>query len=553
MISHLHVRNFALIDELDISFNQGFSVITGETGAGKSILLGAIGLALGERADVKSALSASEKCVVELTVSLKGYGLEDMFDSLDLDYEEETILRREILPSGKSRAFVNDTPTVLSALQALSNRLVDIHSQNDTLLLRDDAFQLSLVDSLAGNEKERVEYLTAFKAHTQAEKAYQLLLDESTEGVDIDYLRFLYEELMEAKLESAEEENEIEEELNRLQHAEDILGNLSEASQIMEGQPGIADWLNNYEHQLQQGAKHDEAIREWLDRLNSVKIELADIHESVLLHAQSLEANPQRLQQLDDRMSHLQHLKKKHRVSTLGELIEEREALEVKLKRYDDLETHLKDAQQAIDKSKEEMNVAASELTKSRQTIIPSIEAKMNELLKHVNMGDAVFEMHMRQAQEYSSKGLDLIDWLFSANKGRSLQPISKVASGGELSRVMLALKSIMSKSKGLPTIIFDEIDTGISGETALRVAEILKEMGSVMQVVAISHLPQIASAGQVHYRVEKSADGGVTRTRIRPLSSEERVEEISRMLSGVKGSEAAIANAKELLGQAAK
>lgn len=547
MITSLHVRNYALIDELDMQFDKGFSSITGETGAGKSILLGAIGLALGDRADLKSALNAEEKCIVELTVRIVGYGMESLFEEHDLDYADETILRREILPSGKSRAFVNDTPTKVNALSAFASRLIDIHSQNDTILLRDPAFQLNLIDGMADNSEVLKSYKSAYSDWKLAVHTHEELLQKSTDGLDMDYQRFLLDELMEAKVDNPNEEEVIEEELHRLQHAEDVAESLGNADRIFGESNGLLENIDTLLSSLNSAAKYDSRIQSLVERAQSSRIELQDISAEVSSLAGDLESDPQRLQVLDDRMGILQHLKAKHRAANIEDLMQLRDDIAEKLDVFEKLEEHLSKAQQQVENTALKRDEAAVKLTKSREKVLPRVQNDIGDLLTRLNMPDARIQLELA-AVVPSLTGVDEMVWLFSANAGRTPQAISKIASGGELSRVMLALKALMSQVKGLPTIVFDEIDTGISGETAKRVAEILREMGANMQVLAITHLPQIAAAGKNHYLVEKQVSSGVTRTNIRQLNADERVEEVSRILSGKEASEAARANAKELL-----
>lgn len=550
MITKLYVRNYALIEELEIRFESGFSSITGETGAGKSILLGAMGLALGERADMRSALDAAEKCVVELTVCLDGYGLQDLFEEHDLDYADETILRREILPSGKSRAFVNDTPALVAALNAIAARIIDIHSQNETILLRDPAFQLNLIDGMAGNGEQRRNYSQSYRAWKKAVSDLDALLAESTSGRDMDYERFLLDELVEARLESADEEGEIEEELQRLQHVEDVASSLGDSDRLLSDSGGISERMDLLTSSLSSASKYDTRAAELLDRLKSVQIEIRDIQNELESLNTSLEADPERLRILDDRMGQLQHLKSKHRVPELSDLIKLREEIGERLRKFEDIEESLELARSQADLSFAELERAAETLTNTRNAVLPEIEGEIGKLLTRLNMPEARILMELSSEDKPGPSGSDQLRWMFSANAGRSTQPLEKVASGGELSRVMLALKAIMSRSRGLPTIIFDEIDTGISGETARRVADILRSMGAQMQVIAITHLPQIAAAARHHYLVEKQNIDSKTRTLIRRLSDDERVEEISRILSGSEATDAARANARELLAE---
>lgn len=550
MIQHLYIRNYALIAELKLDFSEGFSSITGETGAGKSILLGAMGLALGERADMRSALNEGEKCVVELTVNIQPYAMQSLFEELDLDYEHETILRREILPSGKSRAFVNDVPAKAADLNKVAQRLIDIHSQNDTLLLRDTTFQLDLIDGLANNVDTRLEFGEALAAYKAAARQLKQVEEELTGGEDMDYQQYLLQELVEARLESPDEEEAVEEELNRLQHGEEVAEALGNADRFLSMESGLLDQFDNFLQQISSVAKYDGRLSELIERMRSAKIEVEDVQGEVEKIARDSEFDPARLQELDQRMGVFQHLKAKHRMQSLAELIELRNDIEIKLERFSSLESRLDDAKTAVETAENTLKLAGEKLTASRTTVLPKIEAEIGVLLKELNMPDSSIVMTLDKLEEPTVKGFDDVNWGFSANKGRSVQPLHKVASGGELSRVMLALKAIMSKSQSLPTIIFDEIDTGISGETARKVAGILKNMGKSMQVIAITHLPQIAAAGQSHYLVSKQSESGETRTSIRKLTDTERVEEISRIISGDVKSDASRANAEELLAQ---
>lgn len=548
MITHLHIRNYALIQELDIDFSSGFSGITGETGAGKSILLGAMGLALGERADLKSALDPEKKCVVELSVRLTNYGLKPLFDELELDYADDTILRREILPSGKSRAFVNDTPAKVSDMNQVAQRLIDIHSQNDTLLLRDSQFQLDLVDHFAENKQVKQEFRESLAQWRSASRDLDEIQKELTSGQDMDYQRFLLEELVAARLEDPNEEDVIEEELKRLQHAEEVTESLGAADQVFSMEAGLSDLLDQLRQTLASAAKYDSRVSQLQERVESSQIELDDIRSELEQLASGSDFEPGRLKELDDRMSEFQHLKSKHRATGISELIEIRNQIASQLERFENMEQSIADAEEKVRTAQESLLSKGHALSKSRADVMPKIEAKIQGLLTKLNMPDARIFMELSSKDSPSASGYDEMNWSFSANQGRSPQPLHKVASGGELSRVMLALKAIMSASRSLPTIIFDEIDTGISGETARRVADILKDMGTQMQVFAITHLPQIAAASAQHYKVEKKVVEGRTETNIGQLSQNERVDEISRMISGDSISDAARANAEELL-----
>lgn len=500
---------------------------------------------------MKSALNEGEKCVVELTVDITSYGLQSLFEELDLEYENQTILRREILPSGKSRAFVNDVPARASDLNTVAERLIDIHSQNDTLLLRDTAFQLQLIDGLAANQDVKEQFVSAYKAYAQASVNYRQIQQELTGGEDMDYQQFLLEELLEARLNSREEEETVEEELNRLQHGEEVAEALGNAERILSMDGGLSDLLESFISQMSSVSKYDGRVSDLIDRVRSAKLEIDDVQQEISQISSSADFDPSRLQELDQRMSLFQHLKTKHRVQSVAELIDLRSQIEEKIEKYASLESRITEAQLHLEQAEANMAKAGKQLTESRLSVLPAIEKEISNLLTELNMPDSSIAMKLESLEAPSSQGYDAVSWGFSGNRGRSVQPLHKVASGGELSRVMLALKAIMSSGKSLPTIIFDEIDTGISGETAIKVANILRRMGHDMQVIAITHLPQIAAAASSHYLVSKDSTSGETRTSIRKLSDNERVEEISRIISGDKKSEASRANAEELLSQA--
>ncbi|MDX5448570.1 MAG: DNA repair protein RecN [Bacteroidota bacterium] len=547
MIKELLVQNFALIDHLELPLAPGFTTLTGETGAGKSILLGAMQLALGKRADLGQLKDPDKKSVIELTVVLDD-SFRSFFDDNELDYYQETLLRREILPGGKSRAFINDTPVRLDQLRSLSERLIDIHSQHDTLLLTDESYQLFLLDEFAGIEGEKKLYQGRFREFRRIEKELFDLQKVDGESSDIEYLRFLHDELEPLKLEIGEEE-ELEDELRRLGHVEDVREGVSVATQLLEtDETGVLPMMRNILQSLEMAARFDHRFEELLERARSAEIEWVDISRELQSLSSDLEGDPQRLRFVETRLGLIQNLKAKHRVSTGDELVEKFSELKEKLNTLEGREERVNELEKQRDLARSTLAKAADELHKAREKAIPDFVNEVERLLKELSMPEARFSILLEPSEVYSSEGNDQIKWQFSANKGMRPLPIQKVASGGELSRVMLSLKAILSRSRRLPTIIFDEIDTGVSGQAAGKIARILKEMGQNMQVLAITHLPQIASAGEHHIQVYKTDSKNGSETRIRPLDEESRVEEVARLLSGEKLSDAALANARDLL-----
>lgn len=550
MLKHLSVKNYALIDKLELSLPSGFSVITGETGAGKSIILGALNMVLGKRADLKVLRDESTKCVVEATFILKEDSLRGFFDQYELDFDSETIIRREITPSGKSRAFINDTPVNLSILNQLSARLIDVHSQHQNLLLADVNFQLGLLDAYAGNETLRQNYLEKHKLYQKLEKEISFITKNTDrQSIDLDYVNFLLKELQEANLESGEQER-IEEDLKILEHAEEIQDKLNVAVKLIEGEeiPGIAEGLSSIISSFRQLESYQPHYKELADRVKALQIELEDIRQDAEQKANDTEYDPEKLEKLDDRLSQLINLQRKHHVECVDDLIDKREDLESQLDDVINAEANLKQLESKLEQAEKERELAATKLHKSRIKVAPTIEAEITKILSGLNMKDASLKILVNQGTEYTRLGNDHVDFSFSANKGMIAQPLSKVASGGEMSRVMLALKSIMARNNELASIIFDEIDTGVSGETAGKIGNILTEMGADMQVIAITHLPQIASAGSTHYMVQKTSNAHSTLTNIVGLNENERVNELARLLSGEHITDAALANARNLL-----
>ncbi len=548
MLKHLSVKNYALIEELELTLHQGFSVITGETGAGKSIILGALSLILGKRAELKALGNESKKCVVEGHFETSKSFL-PFFEEQDLDYDETTIIRREISPSGKSRAFINDSPVTLDVLNKLAIRLIDVHSQHQNLLLSNKNFQLDLLDNFAQNEQIKNEFLKVYNSYIHIQKELKDVRQNSDpEGYDIDYLEFLFSELESAKL-VPDEQEELERELHILQNAGEIQTKLSEANNLINNEEaGLLSNLQRVYGTLASVAVYNSDLENLAQRIDSIRIELDDVRLEIEDEANAMEFDPEKAQQLDNRLSQLIMLQKKHRVNDVENLILKKEELQQKIENIANFGERIAKLEKQLEDVKKALVEAAHQLHRSRTQITAQLEKEIDELLVSLNMPHAKLKIQIDLLDEFSSSGNDQVEFLFSANKGQQPQSLTKVASGGELSRIMLALKAIMSKTKNLPTVIFDEIDTGVSGETAGKIGGILSNMGRYMQVVAISHLPQIASVGQQHFKVIKENKGNYTATTIHELSHNERVEELARMLSGEKITSAALENARALM-----
>lgn len=538
-----------MIEELELDLSDGLSVITGETGAGKSILLGALSLILGKRADLKALKSNDQKCIVEGVFKLGTGDYREFFDENDLDFDTNCLIRREITPSGKSRSFINDSPVTLDVLGTLANRLVDIHSQHDTLLLNNADYQLRLLDNYAGNGTEKEAYSKAYSSYRQTSKElYDLTHTSDSELVDGDYLEFLFNELETASLRSGEQE-ELEKELELLEHSGEISEALSTSLQFLDGDDSaVRGLLQKIRAHLAPIENYNPDFADISKRLESVSIELEDLRAELEDKASGIEHNPERAVQLDQRLSLLLNLQRKHHVSGVDELIARREELDHRLVDLAGKEDRIEALKSKLAERREHLTEVARRLTDSRKGLTDSLETKVGELLGQLNMPAASLHIELHETEDFQASGKDKISYLFSANQGQAPMPLSKVASGGELSRVMLALKAIMASTSDLPSIIFDEIDTGVSGETADRIGEILSEMGRHMQVMAITHLPQIASKGKEHFKVIKSSEEGVTRTLINRISAADRVDELARLLSGERISPAALENARVLL-----
>ena len=549
MITSLSIENFALIEKLSIDFSSGFSTITGETGAGKSILLGALGLVLGKRADLTSLKNKNEKCIIEAHFQIANYNLHSFFSSNDLDYEEETIIRREILPSGKSRAFINDTPVNLQELQDLSLFLIDIHSQHQTKELSEEDFQFQIIDSIANNQDLISKYDSQLKLYKkQKSDLSQLNLQIQNALNEQDYNTFLLKELVEADLANCDQ-SELEATLEKLSNVESIKENLVKAELLAhEEQFGVLHNLKEMRVALQKASGFSATYHSLFERLNSVLIELDDITRDLKNESENLINDPELLENVNHKLQLIYSLQKKHQVLTIDELLEIQNELDRKVISIADVEARIQFLEKSIKENEFQLNQLAHEIHENRVKVIPILVEKLIQILEQLGMPNARFDIKVNETTSYFKNGKDDLQFLFSANKGSDFGVVKKVASGGELSRIMLAVKAILAKYSKLPTIIFDEIDTGVSGEIANKMGDIMKEMSQTMQVFTITHLPQIAAKGSTHFKVFKTVLNEQTHSELKRLSSEERVLEIAQMLSGMQVSDSAINHAKALL-----
>ena len=549
MLKQLSINNYALINELTIDFSDGLSIITGETGAGKSILLGALGLVLGNRADLSSLKDTSKKCIVEAKVAIANYNLEPFFEEVDLDYETETIIRREILPSGKSRAFVNDTPVTLSVLNELRLKLIDVHSQHQTMQLSDANFQFSILDALAKNTLRIDSYKKGYNQLNTLKKELTVLETQQREAnQQYDYNLHLFKELEEAKIQ-VDEQAELESTLEKLNNIEDIKLNLSEALEVsINEEIGIQNLIYTLENRLSKIAPFSKEYQEISERITSVKIEVDDIIAELENANENVDFNPNEAEEINDRLQLLYNLQKKHYVSSNQELLSVFNDLSDKVTQVESADEVIQQKQEEIRQVSEKLDKVASLISKARINSIPKLTKELQMLLADLGMENARFSIEIKPSKSYFLNGKDELEFLFSANKGGSFGELKKVASGGELSRIMLSVKKVLSANTQLPTIIFDEIDTGVSGEVSNKIAAIMQQMSANMQVIAITHLPQIAAKGNSHYKVFKEEVSGITTTNLKQLSTDERIVEIAEMLSGKNISDSAITHAKELL-----
>ena len=550
MLKHLYIKNFTLIDELDIELHRGFSVITGETGAGKSIILGAIGLLLGQRADSKSIKSGADKCVIEAHFDLSNYAMEAFFEENEIEFDaEDTIVRRELTAAGKSRAFINDTPVSLSMLKELGEQLVDIHSQHQNLLLQKQDFQLNVVDIIANDQKELMTYQQTFsQLSTLNSQLLQMKDDIERNRQNQDFLQFQYEELESAKLTEGEQE-ELEQQSETMEHAEDIKTALYEADNALAAdESGAVSRVHTALYSLKSICHVMPNATELAERLDSCHIELKDIANEVSSMLEKTEFDPSELDHINARLDKIYELEKKYHADTIGELIIRRDELKQQLQGIENSDEALQELQQQIDQLSKQATKQANELTKLRQQAATQIEEQLRQRLVPLGMPNVRFEVNVKKG-ELNKTGQDAVSFLFSANTSTPLQPVSLVASGGEIARVMLSLKAMISGAVKLPTIVFDEIDTGVSGKIAEKMAEMMQEMGrQERQVISITHQPQIAALGSHHYRVSKEETPQGTTSRMQELTDQQRIGEIAQMLSGSNVTEAAIANAKQLL-----
>ncbi|CAN1516840.1 RecN ATPase involved in DNA repair [Flavobacteriaceae bacterium] len=549
MITSLAIKNYALIDKLTIDFSKGFSIITGETGAGKSIILGALGLALGKRADLTSLKNKEEKCVIEAHFEISKYNLLPFFEANDLDYENDTIIRREILPSGKSRAFVNDSPVNLQELQELSLYLIDIHSQQQTQELSDENVQFKIIDAIANNFGQINEYQNVLKSYkSDKAKLNSLLKKKSEASKEQEYNTFLLEELVSSKLKSGEQET-LEADYEQLNNVEIIKESLDKSLAIAnEDQIGVSHNLNEIKNSIQKIASFSGDYNSLFERITSLKIEFEDIAIELNRCTEKLINDPEQLNLINQKLQLIYNLQKKHQVSTVDDLIVIQSKLENAVLELGNIDEEIVKLTHLVDANVKQLDQICDAIHAKRVEAIPILSQKLITILETLGMPNVRFSMEIKGTSTYFENGKDELQFLISANKGTDFGLLKKVASGGEMSRIMLAVKAILAQYSKLPTLVFDEIDTGVSGEIANRMGEIMKEMSTHMQIFAITHLPQIAAKGNAHFKVYKSTVGEETQSELKLLTSEERIIEIAQMLSGTVVSDSALNHAKALL-----
>jgi len=549
LIKHLLIKNFALIDDLEVDFFEGFSVMTGETGAGKSIVIGAISLILGKRADLQSLKNKSEKCVVEGLFSVNKKKFESFFSQNDLDFDpDNTILRREILPSGKSRAFINDSPVSLAQLRELADQVLDLHSQNSTTLLQSSSFQLAVVDHFCKNGQLLESYSKIFAQYQQLTSKLELLRQsEKISETEQDFFKFQYEEIEKAELKTGEQE-EIEEELKVLNNAGEIKTRLSSVSNLIEGEHGMTSIFDNILSEIKPVKNISRELTEMYSRIESTYVEFSDVARELMKIDDKIEVNPQRTEELSERINLIYHLEQKHRVNGIDELIKIKDNYLEKIEQHQSVSNEIQAVEQQLAKIKSQLTNMASELSTKRKHAIPDIESQITAKILGLGMPDAKILLKLQKTEGLAHNGADRVSFMFNANKGGELQEMAKVASGGELSRLMLAIKSQIATGNLVSSIIFDEIDSGVSGEIAGKMAAIMQTLAKEIQVISITHLPQIAARGQHHYLVTKDSDENSTTTYVKLLSEKDRVVEIAKMLSDTKISSSALQTAQELL-----
>ncbi|MDX1759189.1 MAG: DNA repair protein RecN [Arenibacter algicola] len=549
MLTNLSIKNYALIDHLNVKFTNGFTVITGETGAGKSILLGGLSLVLGKRADLSSLREKEDKCIVEAEFEISKYGLESFFLENDLDYETKTIIRREILPSGKSRAFINDSPVTLDILSQLGDQLIDVHSQHQTLRLADNDFQLKVIDALADNGQVISAYSSKLLLYQSTQKELQKLVDfQNSATKEHEYNSFLLQELISAPLKEGILE-ELEEQYEQLNNVEIILEQLSHGQQLLnDEQIGLVNLLTELKQVSNKLASFGHQYSDINERIKSVFIELDDISTELNILNDKVEADPQLLEQVNAKLQLLYDLLKKHKVQTIPELMEIRNALDEKVSATENVVADIDRKKKELHQLETALNTEASNISKRRKLVIPKLKEQLEKTLIDLGMASATFKIDISPSKEFKSTGKDDLSFLFSANKGSAYGDLKKVASGGELSRIMLTIKAILARYEQLPTMMFDEIDTGVSGEISNKMGDIMKDMSNTMQIFSITHLPQVAAKGVHHFKVYKEEELMGTNTKMKRLSSEERVVELAEMLGGKTLSDSALAHARQLL-----
>ncbi|WP_430816245.1 DNA repair protein RecN [Carboxylicivirga sp. RSCT41] len=549
MLKSLSISNYALIDKVEVVFDSGLTVITGETGAGKSVLLGALSLILGQRSDTNALLNKEQKCVVEGEFFIGNYGLVDFFEENDVDYDDVTIIRRELLPSGKSRAFVNDTPVNLGFLKSISAQLIDVHSQHQNLLLDDNGFHMMVVDTLANNKNLLSDYSQLFRSYKALIKDIDRMIAENDkQKADLDYMQFQFEQLDSANL-KVDEQQELEQLLEQLSHAEEIKTNLVDVVNNLSQEPSpVVDLLADSVSKLEKISSYLADGEDLTKRLESARIDLKDLADDLEARSEDLDYDPDAVQKVQERLDLIYGLQQKHRVESIADLISLKDDLQQNIDKVNFFDEDLKSKQRELEKLTSNLNKVSASITKSRKEVFALVKSGIEKQLQALGIPHANFVIRHALNDDFTTNGKDEIQFLFAGNKGGTPAPINKVASGGEISRVMLSIKSLLSSSKGLPTIIFDEIDTGVSGEVADQMGSIMAQMGSSMQVISITHLPQITVKGDYHFKVFKTDQADKTISNIRKLSHEDRVVEVAKMLSGSTLSEAAIENARTLL-----
>lgn len=549
MLAQLYIKNYALIDELDVSFDEGLTIITGETGAGKSILLGGLSLVLGKRVDFSNIKNTDNKSIIECTFNIEAYNLESLFATYDLEYEQQTIIRREVLPSGKSRAFVNDSPVTLAVLDALGQQLIDIHSQHETLSLTDDTFQFQIIDALAQSHDVLKEYKETLAAYIKNQKELESLQNQQQQSKkDHDYNSFLLQEIEEAQVLNLDLKA-LESQYKTLNNVDYIQSELQFAQQVLNHEDvGISTQLTELKQRFNKLKEVSNEYASLFERILSTQIELDDICSEIEQHQNSLEANPQLLFDIENQLKKVNDLMGKHNVQTIDELNAVFDELSEKVSHLTNLDAQLEKGSTLLNKNLQKLNKISSFLSAKRSAVLRMLEDELHVLLGTLGMPNAVFKIELNPASDFLFNGKDDLNFLLKANKGGQFLPLKKGASGGELSRIMLAVKSILSKHQKLPTIMFDEIDTGVSGEISNKMASIMKDMSQYMQVFTITHLPQIAAKGAHHFKVFKVDNDASTATQLKKLNTNERLEEIAQMLSGKEITETAKQHAQQLL-----